>query len=225
MNLCVISCCYEKPQLADILRESCERARLPLHFCAAKELNGVWDDAGNMRVGKLVAAYESLDELKAEGFDHVLWADGFDTFITATERWIEVAWKSYGCPPMILSGEKNCWPADHFANDYPVSDSPYRFINAGTWMAQIDYLRDVLEYMILDQEPNDQLTWTRRFLAKQLPGAIIDTDRRIFHTMWGTEWAEVKHSACVFHYNGGIWRNPEDKRMIEHWEKVKAGEV
>jgi hypothetical protein len=45
MKLCILSCAYEKPELASILAESCERAHLPLMFCEAAELKGVWPGA------------------------------------------------------------------------------------------------------------------------------------------------------------------------------------
>ncbi len=99
-----------------------------------------------------------------------------------------------------------------------------RFINAGTWMGQVDYMVDVIEFALEanPDEINDQRIWTDAFLGKGLPGAVIDTERKIFQTMWGTELADVSPDASVIHYNGGIWRNPSDTRYVDHWNKVRA---
>jgi hypothetical protein len=226
LKLCVLSCCYEKPELAAILRESCGLFGYDLLMCEAAELNGKWPASGDMRVGKMVAALETMKLIQeTRAFTHVLWADGFDTFVCRTELRFHFAWDQLGSPPLVLSAEKNCWPDPDKAAEYPASDSPYRFINAGTWMGQIDYLVDVITKMLAVEWPdgNDQRAWTDAYLGGLLPGAVIDTERQIFQTMWGTERHEVNTDASVIHYNGGIWRNPEDKRMIEHWESVKPG--
>jgi hypothetical protein len=224
MNLCVLSCCYEKPELAAILTESCERSRLPVIMCAAKELDGVWPASGDMRVGKLVAALECLKLIKeTNAFSHVLWADGFDAFLQRPGLAVLNKLDNMGCPPLVLSAEKNCWPDAYYAGRYPKVDSEYRFINAGTWLGQVGYLVDVLTDMVQVNEPNDQRLWTQFYLDRLLPGAVIDTERKIFQTMWGTELSEVSPDACVIHYNGGVWRDPTDTRMRDHWESVKAG--
>lgn len=226
MNLIVLSACYERPDLASILRESCELFHLPLGFCEAKELNGVWPTSGDMRVGKLQAAYEQLLLIKeSNAFSHVLWADGFDTFMQARHGKIEAEWHGLGCPPLILSAEKNCWPDSEKAAEYPEVEGEYRFINAGTWMGHVGYLVDVIGKMLASPWPggNDQRAWTDAFLGGLLPGAVIDSQRLIFQTMWGaTEEELASANPCVVHYNGGIWRNPEDKRYIDHWTRVKA---
>jgi hypothetical protein len=227
MNLVVLSACYEKPELAAILTESCELTCLPLHFCQWSG-SRIWP--GSMRTGKLIAALEALQSLKADGVTHVMWADGFDCFVApwADKTEIETRWHLLGCPPMVFSGEKNCWPdaiKRHLYGRFLPSESPWRFLNAGTWMAQIGYLQDSIE-KILDfwpDEQDDQRMWTDALVtARLLPGAIVDTERLIFQTMWETELSEVE-SPCVVHFNGGVWRNPEDRRYIDHWEKVKAG--
>ena len=226
MNICVLSCCYEKPHLASILTESCKMFGYELKMCEAAELNGVWPASGDMRVGKMVAALEGLKLIQeTKAFTHALWADGFDTFIRGHYVDIARGFRHLGEPPMILSAEKNCWPDPIYEVKYPVSESPYRFINAGTWMGQIGYLIDVIGQLVskYKEEPNDQRIWTMGFLGGFCPGAVIDTERKIFQTMWGTELADVSPDASVIHYNGGIWRNPEDRRMIDHWASVKAG--
>lgn len=224
MNLCVLSCAYEKPELAAILAESCKLFGLPLMMCEAAELNGVWPASGDMRLGKLVAALEGLKLIQeTKAYSHALWADGFDTFVQVNEGVIANRWRSLGDPPLILSAEKNCWPDEHYRDRYPQVKSEYRFINAGTWMGQVGYLVDVLSQMVEIHEPNDQRTWTQFYLDGLLPGSLIDSRRIIFQTAWGASEEELNFcGSAVFHYNGGVWRNPLDTRMKNHWESVKA---
>jgi len=226
MNICVLSACYEKPEFAAILTESCRLNNVDLGFCQAAELNGVWPASGDMRVGKMVAALEHLKLIQeTQAYTHALWSDGFDTFLQGGEGEIVGGWELLGCPSLVLSAEKNCWPHPEYEMLYPKVKGPYRFINAGTWFGQVGYLIDVIERMIeaseIIQEINDQPIWINSFLTGQLPGAVIDSERRIFQTMWGYEDADGPIEAPVVHYNGGIWRNPEDRRYITHWQKVK----
>ena len=217
MKLCVLSCCYEKPELASILKESCEIQGLPLVFCEAAAFRGTW--SGSMRVGKLVAAREALPGLA--NYTHVLWADGFDSFVQADEQGIFDRLDELGNPPMVFSAEKNCWPDQGEAERYPKVEGPYRYINAGTWMGTVEYLRFAVETALgLSPDHDDQRLWTQAFLGGHLPGAVVDSYREIFQTMWGTELEDVADS-CVIHYNGGIWRNPTDLRYVDHWAKVK----
>ena len=219
VNLCVLSACYEKPELGMILAESCDCVSARLDLCAAVELNGIWPKSGDMRVGKLKAVLENTPR----GFTHVLWADGFDTFLQEGPDEIMRRWALLGCPPLVLSAEKNCWPDEQYADRYPQVRGDYRFINAGTWLAHVGYLRDILTQMIEVEEPNDQRTWTAFYLDGLLPGAVIDSQRVIFQTAWGASEEELKYTrACVVHYNGGVWRNPLDTRYKDHWERVKA---
>ena len=112
------------------------------------------------------------------------------------------------------------------AQEYPSTKSAYRFINAGTWMGHVGWLIDKIHSLLAyyTNQPNDQFIWSHEFISGACTGAVIDSDRLIFQTMWGATAEELASvSPCVVHYNGGIWRNPDDRRYIEHWERVKCG--
>ena len=178
---------------------------------------------GSMKVGKMVAVQEAIPNLIGQGYTHVLWADGFDTFLRHDEPRIMSSYMDYGSPGILFSGEKNCWPDPGVAELYPQSAYPWRFINAGTWMAEISYLKNALESVIAfsGSEEDDQRLWTRAFLGGILPTSKIDASCSIFQTMWETNLSEIADPAVV-HYNGGVWRNAQDRRYIEHWERTRA---
>lgn len=220
MSLCVVSCCYEKEHLTEILKESCAIQGLPLRFVQSAKFGGHWQ--GSMRIGKMEAVLENLPELSKE-FTHVLWSDGYDTFACHDEAHIMAQYVKKLSPPILFSGEKNCWPDPGVADRYPASHFPWRFINAGTWMAEVSYLAEALR-MIVDNagnEHDDQRLWTHAYLGGILPGCEVDVGCAVFQTMWGTELYELVNPSIV-HYNGGIWRYPQDRRYIDHWAATKA---
>jgi hypothetical protein len=223
MRLCVLSCCYEHPELAAILRESCEMFDLPLVMCEASELGGRWN--GDMRLAKLVAPMRKIEELKDQ-YDLFCWSDGFDTFVQATEAEIITQWSIMGKPPMLLSAEKNCFPDPGRAALYPPCESPWRFTNAGNWMGEGEFLIEAIKGALNHSFPNeidDQRIWTEEYAIRKTPGIALDTERRIFQNMWGTTEDERRqHSSFVIHYSGGIWRNSIDLRLIDAWKEVKV---
>ena len=223
MRLCVLSCYYEHPELASILRESCEMFGLPLVFCEASELGGQWN--GDMRLAKLVAPMRKIEELKDQ-YDLFCWSDGFDTFVQATEAEILTRWSLMGKPSMLLSAEKNCFPDPGRASLYPACESLYRFCNAGQWMGEPEFLIETIGG-VLDRHPvseiDDQRMWTEEYAIRKTPGIALDTERRIFQSMWGATEEELRQQrACFTHLNGGCWRNPDDHRLHTMWAAVKA---
>ena len=230
MRLCILSAHYSRPIQASVLIESCTLFWLPLVFCQ----HGTW--TGDFRVCKTLAAREALEEL-SKNYTHVLWTDGFDTLVCGTRQDFDSRYESLGEPPLILSAEKNCFPRAELAQQYPVPEngSPWRYICAGGWMANIEYIIPKLDLMLNDPCIDDQEVWTRTFLAGSLPGAVIDSGCRIFQSFWGTGDDEVSvdghrglinstmlSAPLVLHWNGGSWRNPTDKRMTETWDKIKS---
>jgi len=222
MRLCAISACYERPELSTILRESCAKFELPLHFCAAAELNGRF--SGNFRISKLVAALEAMRELRGT-YDFVAWADGFDTLVQAPPSKFEERYALAGSPELLLSAEKNCFPDPHKVPMYDAklsTDSSYKYVNAGTWMGRVDFLIEKIQDMVLKypREVDDQRMWTNEYLSDTSGQIKLDVDRWIFQTAWGTTPDELSHDCCVLHWNGGAWRNPDDSRYRDYWDMV-----
>ena len=222
MNLCILSACYDQPERAAILTESCLINRLPLLWCSAKEWKGSWRVPGDYRTGKLQAAYETIQAFR-KWYDHFMWIDGFDSFVQAGSPKIEAAWNALQCPPLVLSAEKNCYPYPAWADNFPTVEGPYRFLCAGAWMGQTGYLIDSLEQVLKwspRDERNDQPLWQNFYLGNRLPGAVIDSGRRIFQSMFDVPDSEAI-DAPVVHYNGEASWN-KSTRYQEHWQRVKA---
>lgn len=218
MELVIISCCYERLDLASILVESCSLVGAPLRFCEAAEFGGKW--RGSMRVGKMVAALEAVPRLRAEGFTHALWTDGFDSFLRVGVGEVGRRYEALGSPGILFSGEKNCWPDQARESRYPTNDSAFRFINAGGWVAELGYLEDAIKgILVRDADNDDQRLWSEAFVRGYLFGSTIDYGREVFQTFWGTPIEEMRKDSCVFHGNGS------DKRLTQFWEEVKNSTV
>ena len=65
--------------------------------------------------------------------DIVLFTDAYDVFYnddleTITDRYLDFKTK------VVFSSELYCYPDESIANQFPESNTPYRFLNSGTFM-------------------------------------------------------------------------------------------
>jgi hypothetical protein len=237
LKIAVISACYEKPNLAAVLIESCKLYGLPLIMCG----EGTW--VHNYRISKIAAVARRVRAEDIQGkYDYILWTDGFDSFVCGSQRQISMDIRELDYPMMVLSAEKNCWPDPDMSTRYPVMDGcgPWRYINAGGWLAQSAWVLRKLEALAEADEDDDQRLWTRAYGTGMLHGAVIDCTCKIFQTMWQTTPREVDVTESgnvrnfvipslpkVVHFNGGVWRNPEGAsyaRFLEMWARISAAE-
>lgn len=228
MNLCILSACYEQPKRAALLVESCRQENMPLVLCGG----GWW--TGDFLEQKIRAA---RDKMLTVQYSHVLWTDGFDSFLVPGfgAQIQSVYENALFSPPLVLSAEKNCFPDPQKADLYPYTTSPWKYVNAGGWLGERNYLIDVLTRMLeLETTKDDQRIWTNWYLNRWLPGSVLDTDCEIFQTMWGAEKNEIvvnqfgqvvnwgsETNPLVIHFNGGSWRDPRDTRMIDMWNELQ----
>jgi hypothetical protein len=227
MNLCVLSCCYEHPERASLLMESCAHFGLPLLMCG--EIGSPWP--GSFRIGKLIAARDTIKSIR-KSFGHVLWTDGFDSIAVAGEAKIMQRFESFG-RPLVFSVETNCYPDPDMIPRYP--ENPFggdcRYLNAGGWMGEVDYLLAAIE-AALDHTPqpapcrdSDQYIWSRAFLDRIVLEAVLDYQPSIFRTMWRHRTLDCLSESeigdvCIVHYNGAVHTDGYVK-MAALWEKVK----
>jgi len=222
MKLSVISCAYGAGgyDKAFRLRDSCERAGLPLHLYG---LDLPWPEC---KQAKLIDLEEQLRQLMDKGYSHALWSDAFDSFVcpgvsqsTIVELCREFYGQSWYRPVMIFSAEKNCYPFSSlryaYPNPGPVERFPWRYICAGGWLADIHHLLTHLPSVIDQTDPgsgDDQRAWTKAFLNGYLPGARLDYNCKIFQTMHQTDEPFASHGyvvnpvtrslPCFVHFNG-----------------------
>ena len=157
--------------------------------------------------------------------DVVLFVDGYDTFITATPEEILERFENFDAD-IVFSAEKNCWPDQSIANEYPPARTPYRFLNSGGYIGRVSAIKALLndvDYYSSDYD--DQWYFHLKFLmSRNSVGAnligdikvVLDDTTYIFQTLAGTNVNEIyvhdnkdivndlnKCAICVVHGNGG----------------------
>ena len=131
----------------------------------------------------------------------VLFTDAFDVRILGGAEEIWRGWRELGAPPLLCAAETVCWPQEGCAEAYPACETPYRFLNAGGWIGDAAYVRELLGDAGAHQAPeetNDQEWLTELFLAR--PGSIaLDTGAVVFQCLLGATHHLVPEA--------GRWRN------------------
>jgi len=215
------------PYQGTIFEASARRMGLPV----VKFAEGLpWP--GNYRDGKLWPALACARSLPST-VTHVLFADAGDSVAVAGSE--EILQKFHAlCSEgsILISGEKNCHPAQELAAFYPYSRTQWRFVNAGGWMGRRADVQRALEWVCQVPHEDDQLAWTLAFLHQAVPLAI-DEDCEIFQTMRRQEPGELRQIGkrvfnnrtgtfpCIIHWNG-ICKN---ESLMEIQEMFNPGHV
>jgi hypothetical protein len=145
----------------------------------------------------------------------VLFVDAFDVlFATSTDditrRYHQMADRTG--KPIVMSAETMCSPHRERAADYPPVDTPYRYLNSGTYVGRAGALRELLPSSI-EHSINDQAWFTDAYLSGDSP-IHLDVNAEIFQCLTGVDAADLTYvdgrwtnrltgtTPCIFHGNG-----------------------
>lgn len=147
--------------------------------------------------------------------DIVMCVDAFDVLIIADKEMILKKFLNMNTP-FIMSAEKGCYPFPKYANQYPPTSSPFKFINAGGY---IGYVRN-LKTWLADLSPiklrgSDQGQITKHYLYKK-PFFLLDYSCDLFLSLCEVKSEEILidvndkvvhclttgSQPCVIHANG-----------------------
>lgn len=92
-----------------------------------------------------------------EDYTHILFVDAYDVLATGPIT------KQYR--GIVFSCEKACWPDQEKANLYSNSPTPYRFLNSGSYIGEIDEILKVLDNEDPQSSEDDQRFWTDAYLS------------------------------------------------------------
>lgn len=213
-NLTVVSPAYFTDlRSCQVLSDSCRILKLPLH------LYGVGEPWPWLRQAKIVDLRREIEKVDSK---YVLVSDSSDVVLLGNEDEIINKFKSRRCF-IFMSAEKNCWPQPLMANCYPKIQSPWCYLNSGSYIGRKE---DVLEMLRIASQirPNSQNYYNSRdwendqFLLAHLYidnyGITLDTQCDLFQTMGDTREHEVdfegvrlinkvmKSCPTVIHFNG-----------------------
>jgi len=142
--------------------------------------------------------------------DVVLFTDAYDVFYaddleTITERYLDFNTKA------VFSAELYCYPDDSIANEFPESDTPYRYLNSGTFIAQVGELKKMFASSTVADDGDDQLYYQKLLLSNEFD-MTLDYEGYIFQThedATGINSSGQLYNprtdccACIYHGNGG----------------------
>ena len=140
--------------------------------------------------------------------DVILFTDAYDVFYADDIETIVGRYLSFNARG-VWSAERHCYPNPDLADKYPYNESPYRYLNSGTFICEVGELKKILDEDV-KEEDDDQLFYTQRFLQKQF-NMKLDYEQYIFQTH--DEAVEKRGSqlynpntkcyGCIYHGNGG----------------------
>lgn len=113
---------------------------------------------------------------------HILYTDCFDTLcFTDSQEVIKKYEDRFRSPKMLISAEKNCYPLWERAGEYPDCPTPWKYVNGGGWMVEIEYFKELCKIENLTNESHDQVWLMDVYLRNK--EIQVDNNCEIFQTI------------------------------------------
>lgn len=126
----------------------------------------------------LISYLEDIDEDEI-----VLFTDGFDAIFVSGESEILEKFNKMNME-LIFSAESACWPDKSLAENFPLCDTDYQYLNSGGFIGKAGIIKKLLKDNDFDIENyvnSNQYIWIKRFF--KYPEKIgLDTKCEIFQT-------------------------------------------
>jgi hypothetical protein len=132
-----------------------------------------------------------LNYLESECNDELIFVtDAYDTFFLADGKEIVKKYEKFN-NDIVFSAEMSCWPDSSLADEYPQTNSPFKYLNSGGFIGKAksihnclsNYYEETANMQDSDSRAylwSNQIIWTRIFLKT---GKIaLDTNCEIFYT-------------------------------------------
>lgn len=141
--------------------------------------------------------------------DVVLFTDAFDVFYaddleTIHERFLHMD------ADVIFSAESTCWPDASLADQFPATETPYKYLNSGTFIGRANTLLSIINTSDIADDDDDQLFYQKVFLEGKY-NIKLDYECYIFqtHEPQTAKLGEQLNNPitqtcpCIYHGNGG----------------------
>ncbi len=131
-------------------------------------------------VGRLKMVLSKIEQLRFDGFTHLIHVDAWDVICLGGPDEIAPAMADAGNPPMLMAAEAAPWPDYHRADKYPARQLPW-------WFCHSQYTIDLSQQVPIGlgverDDEDDQRHLTSLYLAKT-PGIVLDTKCRIIQSI------------------------------------------
>jgi len=132
---------------------------------------------------------------------HMLYTDAFDTLALGgpeevVSKFCEAknhhAYEFSTELKMCISAEKNCYPHPERADLYPDPDTPWKYVNGGGWIAEIEYFKYLCGKENLNSGSHDQV-WLMDAYLNNREDIRLDSNCEIFQTIafsYKEEWSQ-----------------------------------
>ncbi len=138
--------------------------------------------------------------------DIVLFVDGYDVFFSDDLATISERFRGFNCD-ILFAAEKDCWPLANIASQFPMTPTPYKYLNSGVYMGKVRHLKTFFnETVIGDQD--DQLWMQEKFLSQTELNIQLDYEGYIFQcnddvSVVNNQIMNGMCCPCIYHGNGG----------------------
>lgn len=166
---------------------------------------------------------------------HMLYTDAFDTLALAgpdevEQKLLKIRFESE-CR-MLISAEKNCYPHPERAIDYPNPGTPWKYVNGGGWIAEIEYFKYLCSKENLNPSSHDQV-WLMEAYLNNRDEIKLDSNCEIFQTIafsYKEEWSQqgnrlvnvALNTIPVFFHGNGHTDMDWVYKILESWEQKKV---
>lgn len=118
---------------------------------------------------------------EAKQYTHILYTDAYDTIAFGGPD--EVLWKFKTFETnMLISCEKACYPHPERAKDYPETNTPWKYVNGGGWLVEIEYFKGLCHKENLNDNSHDQV-WLMESYLKNQSEIKLDNNCEIFQSI------------------------------------------
>lgn len=138
--------------------------------------------------------------------DIVLFVDGYDVLFTDNIDTIKERFEGFDCD-ILFAAEKSCWPEPTLAPQFPMTPTPYKYLNSGVYMGKVSRLNHFFSE-IVENDQDDQLWTQKRFLGVNGLRVKLDHEGYIFQCdddviYNGQQISNGMCCPCIYHGNGG----------------------
>jgi procollagen-lysine,2-oxoglutarate 5-dioxygenase len=189
-NIRVITVATEKTDGLARLRASAVKHGINLEVLG---LDGHWtggnisrleNPGGGQKINFVKQYIKSLDNDTV-----IIFVDGYDVVFMGPLWAIMEKYKSLK-HKVLFTAERTCWPDTSLSKRYPHVNSEYKFLNSGTFVAEVGELKKITEEEINNTD-DDQLYYSLRFLSNSFDMGL-DYECKLFQPTEGC-WSDVEY--------------------------------
>jgi hypothetical protein len=184
MKLITIVTNEDQAVFRDMLKPSAERAGLELVVARVS----TYADH-HTKDALLLSIIRKLDRKEV-----ILFSDAYDAVIVGTRQEINRKYRLKN-RSVVFSAEPLCWPTRAIASKFPLTVSPFRYLNSGGFVGEAGTICDIINDTLSTENTrrypwSNQIYWQEQFLRK--PDLIaLDTECDLFGVLGMAEDLEL----------------------------------